>query len=62
MAGSDQGRELSPPGRDEVHAAWLAAGANGDTVVMKQLRSRFPEWLDLQWVRKARCAHGEDER
>ncbi|KAE9292806.1 hypothetical protein PF008_g24968 [Phytophthora fragariae] len=49
MAGSDQGRELSPPGRDEVHAAWLAAGANGDTVVMKQLRSRFPEWLDLQW-------------
>ncbi|EGZ23203.1 hypothetical protein PHYSODRAFT_410639, partial [Phytophthora sojae] len=41
------------PGMTEVHAAWLTAGANGDAAAMKQLRSQFPEFLDLQRVRKA---------
>ncbi|KAG7389205.1 hypothetical protein PHYBOEH_007548 [Phytophthora boehmeriae] len=33
---------------DEIHAAWLAAGARGDVNAMRQLRHRFPEWIDLQ--------------
>ncbi|POM59136.1 Hypothetical protein PHPALM_36123, partial [Phytophthora palmivora] len=32
----------------EVHSAWLTAGANGDVATMRLLKSRFPEWLDLQ--------------
>ncbi|KAG7376050.1 hypothetical protein PHYPSEUDO_014560 [Phytophthora pseudosyringae] len=36
------------PGMAEVHAAWLAAGASGDAATMQQLKSLFPEWLDLQ--------------
>ncbi|KAG6613510.1 uncharacterized protein IUM83_04522 [Phytophthora cinnamomi] len=50
MASSDQSRELSllPSIIEEVHAAWLAAGANGDAAAMEQLASQFPEWLDLQ--------------
>ncbi|KAG7376049.1 hypothetical protein PHYPSEUDO_014559 [Phytophthora pseudosyringae] len=34
----------------EVHAAWLAAGANEDVAAMRQLRVQFPEWLDFQRV------------
>ncbi|KAG3014195.1 hypothetical protein PC121_g12276 [Phytophthora cactorum] len=33
---------------EDVHAAWLAAGANEDVATMRQLRSQFPEWLDFQ--------------
>ncbi|KAE8996685.1 hypothetical protein PR002_g19258 [Phytophthora rubi] len=44
---------LSTPMAD-VHAAWLAAGAQGDVTAMHQLRSRFPVWLDLD---RLQCAH-----
>ncbi|RLN58073.1 hypothetical protein BBP00_00007192 [Phytophthora kernoviae] len=33
---------------DEVHAAWLAAGARDDVNAMRQLRDQFPEWIDFQ--------------
>ncbi|KAG6613606.1 uncharacterized protein IUM83_04524 [Phytophthora cinnamomi] len=29
----------------KVHTAWLTAGANGDAAAMRELWSRFPEWL-----------------
>ncbi|KAK1938749.1 Ankyrin-3 [Phytophthora citrophthora] len=35
----------------EVHAAWLAAGAQGDVETMRNLWSQYPEWLDLNRVR-----------
>ncbi|KAG7376048.1 hypothetical protein PHYPSEUDO_014558 [Phytophthora pseudosyringae] len=37
----------SPTHMADVHAAWLAAGAKGDAASMRQLWSRFPEWLDF---------------
>ncbi|KAE9066191.1 hypothetical protein PF005_g27076 [Phytophthora fragariae] len=37
----------SSPSMADVHAAWLAAGAHGDTGTMRELWSRFPKWLDF---------------
>ncbi|KAH7485626.1 hypothetical protein PRIC1_004924 [Phytophthora ramorum] len=33
---------------DQVHAAWLAAGACGDIETMRHLRAQHPRWLDLK--------------
>ncbi|KAJ8539179.1 hypothetical protein ON010_g12692 [Phytophthora cinnamomi] len=33
---------------EQVHAAWLAAGARGDVSTMRRLREQHPQWLDLQ--------------
>ncbi|POM65301.1 Hypothetical protein PHPALM_19006 [Phytophthora palmivora] len=41
----------------EVHSAWLTAGANGDVATMRLLKSRFPEWLDLQRVNVSLTQH-----
>ncbi|GMF31894.1 unnamed protein product [Phytophthora fragariaefolia] len=40
---------LLPPATsmNDVHAAWLAAGARGDVAGLRQLRVQFPAWLDL---------------
>jgi hypothetical protein len=39
---------------EQVHAAWLAAGAKGDVEAMRELRARHPQWLDLNRVRTTR--------
>lgn len=36
---------------EQVHAAWLAAGARGDVDTMRRLREQHPQWLGLQRVR-----------
>ncbi|POM66247.1 Hypothetical protein PHPALM_17925 [Phytophthora palmivora] len=41
----------------EVHSTWRTAGANGDVVTMRLLKSRFPEWLDLQRVNVSLTQH-----
>ncbi|KAE8957229.1 hypothetical protein PR003_g32496 [Phytophthora rubi] len=33
---------------EQVHAAWLEAGARGDVDSMRHLREQHPQWLDLQ--------------
>ncbi|EGZ23200.1 hypothetical protein PHYSODRAFT_324431 [Phytophthora sojae] len=37
----------STPSMADVHAAWLAAGANGDVGAMRELWNQFPKWLDF---------------
>lgn len=48
---SSEGDDSSARSIDEVHAAWLAAGARGDAETMRRLRRQNPQWLDLQQVR-----------
>ncbi|KAG7376916.1 hypothetical protein PHYPSEUDO_012549 [Phytophthora pseudosyringae] len=43
--------EDKDPAMEQVHAAWLAAGANGDDAAMRHLRAQHPQWLDLQRFR-----------
>ncbi|ETP14189.1 hypothetical protein F441_10849 [Phytophthora nicotianae CJ01A1] len=33
---------------EQVHGAWLAAGARGDAQAMARLRAQHPQWLDLK--------------
>lgn len=42
--------ESDPNSMGQVHAAWLAAGAEGNVEVMQCLRARHPQWLDLNRV------------
>ncbi|EGZ23219.1 hypothetical protein PHYSODRAFT_344401 [Phytophthora sojae] len=47
-ANSDSGDSSSATSMEQVHAAWLAAGAQGDVETMRRLRRLHPQWLDLQ--------------
>ncbi|KAL4133999.1 hypothetical protein PRIC2_004313 [Phytophthora ramorum] len=47
-AAAGKASESPSPSMVQVHTAWLAAGANSDVATMRQLRSQFSEWLDLQ--------------
>ncbi|KAJ8519164.1 hypothetical protein ON010_g18110 [Phytophthora cinnamomi] len=40
---------------EQVHAAWLAAGARGDVDTMRRLHEQHPQWLDLQRLSVCRC-------
>lgn len=42
----------STPSMADVHAAWLAAGANGDVGAMRELWNQFPKWLDFNRVKE----------